>query len=368
MLRYRLLTLLFLVLFCASPLLAQEEKTGNAPDQDGTRIYEVQKGDTLWGISRKFIEDPYYWPDLWANNPEILNPHVITPGQKLRIYSTPIMVVGVEPTPAAPPVPVTPVTPETATPPVAAPPVPMTPVPVAAEPTVTVRVPAGVGYISEEELTGAGTLYDFTVSRELAAVGDTVFVRLPAGSEVHIGDRFDLIKKQGDVLHPLTRKHVGFQVDRLGILEITALGKDLQTAVIIKNFQEIERGAVLIPLRATRQKIALRRADADLSGVLLSSSSHKELQGVNDVVFIDIGENQGIKSGNLLTVTRSRHATDAVKGDFTTRKELSFPDELVGFALVVDTNTNSSTAVMIKSLAPAVAGDRVRTQIGAFTR
>lgn len=46
--------------------------------------YTVKQGDTLWGISGKYLYRPWKWPALWgANRSKIRNPNLIYPGQVL---------------------------------------------------------------------------------------------------------------------------------------------------------------------------------------------------------------------------------------------------------------------------------------------
>ncbi len=52
---------------------------------DGTNVYIIVKGDTLWDLAGKFLNNPYLWPKIWKQNKYISDPHWIYPGDPLVI-------------------------------------------------------------------------------------------------------------------------------------------------------------------------------------------------------------------------------------------------------------------------------------------
>ena len=75
-----------LLAVCAATLItlasyvAAVELRDDHPD-----TYVVQKGDTLWDIAARFLNEPWLWPEIWQANPQVENPHLIYPGDVLSL-------------------------------------------------------------------------------------------------------------------------------------------------------------------------------------------------------------------------------------------------------------------------------------------
>jgi len=327
----------YLLILCFLLGLPLNAHAGNKP---APHTYIIQKGDTLWGISKKFLKDPYYWPNLWANNPDVGNPHFIYPGQEILIYDGRIEIVPVRPEheeiTAAP---------ETAEVKEAGP-----------EEEVTIKTLGGSeGFITTEELATSGTLIDAVDNRILVGEGDTVFLEMKDLSTAP-GDLFTLYEPTNVVKHPVTGDRLGYMVNILGTLRIDEMNAPVATARITDSFREITRGARLRPYEPELRRITLKNAGSTQRGYLVTGQDNKTIYGPQDVVYIDLGSSAGIEEGNLLHIFRPRGASKVAK-----EKRLKLPDIFLGTAVVLEVRPRTATALILKSLDPIELGDRFIT-------
>ncbi len=72
--------------FGISEVNADELEAPEPEVEEKVEYYEIQKGDTLWAISKKFLGNGSKYPQIFeANREVILDPDKIYPGQKIRI-------------------------------------------------------------------------------------------------------------------------------------------------------------------------------------------------------------------------------------------------------------------------------------------
>jgi hypothetical protein len=316
---------------------------GQAPaaEQQEPAIYVIKQGDTLWGLSERFIKDPRYWPNMWAANSQITNPHLIFPGQKVRIFPDRIEVV---PNEAAPPVPEQ----------KAVAPKPEAPAEAVGERTYTVR--GSEGFLMESDSKPAGVIIGAHHDRIVMGDDDMVYTDIGRSRGAKGGEKFSIYRKEGSVSHPLTNEIMGSRVIPLGILQLTDLEQDSSRAIITKAYQEITPGSFLMPYREERRReVALKMPARDLRGYIIESYSGTTTIAAGDVVYIDLGRAQGAEAGNILYIVRDVPVDQKLVEGRVDR----LPQEVLGALVILETGRRTSTALVVKSIDAIYKDDRI---------
>ena len=74
-------SIIALAFLLSGPVFGQAPSAPLTIKSDAPDRYTVVPGDTLWGISQRYTDSPWRWPELWnLNREQIRNPHLIYPG------------------------------------------------------------------------------------------------------------------------------------------------------------------------------------------------------------------------------------------------------------------------------------------------
>ena len=330
--------MLFTVLLVMTAVAASNQAFAQGEEPT---VYVIKKGDTLWGLSDRFIKDPYYWPNLWANNPAITNPHLIFPGQKVKVYPDRIVLEGVPPVAGQGKS-------ELAQTPAKAGAEEMTP-----ERTFLVR--GGTGFLLETDIRPSGYIISTHQNRQLMGEDDIVYTDIGMERKAKVGDRFSIFKNMGPISHPVTNFIMGNKIIPLGVLQLSEVEGKASKAIITKSFMEIGPGSYLMPYRDRRREVAMKASTSELSGYIIDTQTGNKAISAGDIAFLDLGSSQGVEVGNLLYVAREV----VLDQQFVHGTVDRLPAEVVGALVVVETGEKTSTALVVKSIDTIYLGDRV---------
>jgi len=316
-----------------------------AAEQDEPAIYVIKQGDTLWGLSDRFIKDPWYWPDMWSNNSQVTNPHFIYPGQKVRVFPDRLEFVPKEQTAAAP---VQKAAPSAAVEGLQE---------VAAEKTYTLY--GTEGFLLEKGFKPFGMVIGTQHDRIVAGVDDIVYTDIGTDQNAGGGDKFSVYLKDASVSHPLNNEEMGNKMIPLGTLQLTDVERDSSRAIITKSFKEISPGAYLLPYKESRRReIALKNSGYDLKGYIIESYSGVSIIAAGDIVYIDLGSSQGAEVGNMLYIVRDV----TIDQRYVEGRIDKLPQELLGALVILETGKKTATALVVKSIDTIYKGDRIVSQ------
>jgi hypothetical protein len=366
---------LFAALACAAPgLNAQEAAPANAikveahtskwdyPKElnvpEGSRTHVVQKGDTLWDLSGKYLGNPYAWPQIWELNKWIKDPHWIYPGDPLVIdLSRAVATAGSVPDAVAN----------------------LQPDQRRADPNALRRPELGFSFQDFIQLPflapeGAEAHYKgqgaFTITankredRQYLGDGEVVYMNGGADQGVKAGDRFLILKtRMRKVAHPtIKKKFLGDVVQQVGVVRVVTAQPKGSVAVIERCMDTVEVGDHLvkftepanIPAQLRKDLAEPVKIEANPALVVCSRDAKLHVAG-GDMIIIDKGANDGYKVGDVLLAVRVK--TFPVGSDGDKKPLTESTTYYLGQALVVRADAQTATCRVLRSAEEVVTGD-----------
>lgn len=341
-------------------------ESGELLGPDGT--YTIRRGDTLWDLAQQFLNNPWYWPKIWADNPYVENPHWIYPGNPLLIRpGADAMPTEVEPWVETEELLAKPKKDELAD---------------FSRGTFDGGLGEGSDLVSSagrfgldslpkdvrlrteslvtaRELAESGEIVSSFEQKQLLSVYDRAYLSFKDLSSVRVGDTYSIFRAGDEVRHPVTGRRYGFRTLILGTVRI--VGKDRNVAIgqVEQVNDYIERGDRIGPAVALEKLVTPVANTADVRGVILATAPAAFDQiGEYHVVFIDKGSRDGVVEGNTFTVYQSGDGLRTIKlGGRLNDIDPNLPAEPVATLIAYDVREDSCAAYVARSAREVNLGD-----------
>jgi len=363
------LSLILLLGGCAStpeapePAPVEEPIAVQKPVQikpDYPQRYTVVIGDTLWDISSHFLKSPWRWPEVWQNNPQVANPHLIYPGDILTLHyidGVPyIMVERPGATEIAPP----PLVEEDSYPTVKLSPrlrereieSAITTIPTDAISSFLIKPHV----ISQQELDDAPYVVSSVDGHLIAGIDNTLYIR-NLGNSSNL--RYTIVRKGDAYINPENDDDIlGYEAIYIAEGEITRKG-DPASLIVKYAKREILNGDRLIvtePQLPDRHYIP-HSPQQNVNAQIISIVDGVSMVGKHQIVVLNLGRQNEIEEGHVLASYRSgRFARDTFSEDV---EEILLPGERSGLVMIFRVFDRVSYALVMDSTVPLHLHDRV---------
>ncbi len=280
---------------------------------EGAAYHIVERGDTLWDLSKRYLNNPFLWPQVWDKNRYITDAHWIYPGDPI-IFPDVALLAGQA----------------------------------GAGPGAGTGEDAGTGLGADEGLgpegaaggRGVADLYPATEEHTLqcaaylvrssendnlqiigaeqgnhhVAYADREILYLNKGSNagVKVGDVYSAHHEAYKVKHPNSGRALGTKIETTGWVRVLLVTENSATAIVEQACIDIHAGDYLKPFEKVTVPLLARHLPPDrltppsgkASGVIVDSERDRMIMAEGHMVHIDLGSQDGIAPGNLFTVYR----------------------------------------------------------------
>lgn len=320
------------------------------PDGSGLQVnpaapstYVVQKGDTLWGIARKFLNTPSYWPEIWDKNQRIKNPHQIYPGDILYFdYSKEVAGDGSNKL---------------------VPRIRVEPKGLLGESVVTLgpflewpRI------MSDEAIKSAPYLLASKDNDMLIPPGATVYLKNM--KQPRVGSRYAVYHPDKPIHDPQTNALLGHQVIYAGYARVDRVDT-ISTATILDMTKPIHVGDRVLPVdgRHSELRAPIQLPNVKIRGQIAALYDSEYMGAACNIIAINRGKSQGMKPGYVVGVYADGHTVEdkyqPYRGNARNTPKATLPPSKVGEAIIYSVHDNLSYALITDSAREIKNGDKI---------
>ncbi|MDH5477514.1 MAG: hypothetical protein OEY50_04225 [Nitrospinota bacterium] len=210
----------------------------------------------------------------------------------------------------------------------------------------------------QTDVQSIGEIIDGEPSNQVTfSMKDVVYINRGTANGITSGMKFAVLKKgRNSVYHPVSGSYLGNMVTFEGLLEVLESNVKVSKAKVIRSYNVLERGDLITPY----EKPLLPSfdpdtpvLDKDINGYIIQARDPKAGMSKGDVVYIDVGSEEGVEVSDIFNVIDNR---SVVRNDGKTVEGIP---KIIGKVKVISIGENTSTAIIIASKSAMYSGDKI---------
>ncbi|MDH3256127.1 MAG: hypothetical protein OEM27_00780 [Nitrospinota bacterium] len=249
------------------------------------------------------------------------------------------------------------------------------------------------GYVGEEMDPVGGVLgnrasrsYGGMISHDAMTVTDFLYIDIGQEDDVQVGDRFIVYSQYYDVRHPLQTFSITFEreIDLLdneyqgqyahdafsartdvvgsqilvkGVITVVETASITSKAVVDQAFNPIQVDDLIVPYPERRPPMVTINyvpPKKDIQGYIIGNRGNNLMFTMNEVVFLDQGEEDGVDVGDRFEIYAYPLTIDEDEDDIN-------PD-IIGEITVISIQEDTSTGVILNVTEPIIPGHKIRSK------
>ncbi|KGD62647.1 LysM domain-containing protein [Alcanivorax nanhaiticus] len=322
--------------------------------------YYVKNGDTLWDISSRFLEEPWQWPEIWQINEEIGNPHLIYPGDEIRlsyVNGEPRLSVkrGVQETVMSNGV------------------VKLTPsvreiandeaIPMIPASAIAAYLKDGL-VVSRQDIQEAPYLVGGRDRRVVFGEGDTVYARDARTKWENLEQGYGVYRTGEQYVDPETNEVLGYEARQVGLGRVANHEGEIVSLRLTDSTEDVRIDDRIFSTEDRRVRAMLQPSapDTKIEAQVIRFFDRLNSVARNDVVVLNKGIRDGLKEGNVLDIFgKGEVVRDRQLGD-----NVALPAERSGSLVVFRVFDKVSYGLIMESIRPIYMHDMAESPAGSY--